>query len=89
MSSMDVGQGDCGATYGKQSGCQPMKRVVTTFLHGLREVKQRLAKRRSEYELLQLSGCMLHDIGVSQVGMDYLADRGRIIFRSVYIEQTE
>ena len=89
MSSMDVGQGDRGATYGNPSGCQPIKRVATTFLHGLREVKQRLAKRRSEHQLQQLSDCMLRDIGASQEGMDYLADRGRIISRSVYIEQTE
>jgi uncharacterized protein YjiS (DUF1127 family) len=89
MSSMDVGQGDCAATYGNQSGCQPMKRVATVFLHALWEVTQRLAIRRSELEFLQLSDCILRDIGVSHGGMDYLADRGRIISRSVYIEQTE
>jgi hypothetical protein len=89
MSSMDVEQGDCAATNGNQFGCQPIKRVATTFRHALRQVKQRLVNRRSEHDLLQLSGCMLHDIGASQEGMAYLADRGRMISRSVYIEQTE
>jgi uncharacterized protein YjiS (DUF1127 family) len=89
MSSMDAEQGDYGATNGNQSGCHPLKRLATTFIHTVQKVMHRLAIRRSEYELLQRSACMLRDIGVSREQLDYLADRGRLIFRPVYIERAE
>jgi hypothetical protein len=89
MSATGVERDDWAETHDKTFSGQFISCLATSLDHVLQKAKQHLIEASSDYDLAQLSDCMLEDIGVSHTGVDYLEDRGRETHYSLRIEWTD